>query len=82
MPTSRIDIMTNDIKVFLLNRSFSITCLLLEFFIKMETNPSFESQMWYSDLELTTWDIAKYLYVEDELKRLTKNVCGKLTSSG
>ena len=48
----------------------------------METNPSFESQMWYSDLELTTWDIAKYLYVEDELKRLTKNVCGKLTSSG
>ena len=26
MPTSRTDIMMNDIKVFLLNSSFSITC--------------------------------------------------------
>ena len=68
MPTSRIDIMTNDIKVFLLNSSFSIASKLLKFFI----NTVDKSHIWNPKLRPTFgthyWHIARYLYVKNELK--------------
>ncbi|MGA9942181.1 MAG: hypothetical protein WBP88_09320 [Nitrososphaeraceae archaeon] len=67
--------LTHDIRFFLLMTG-------TRFFI----NTVDKSQIWNPKLRPTFgthyWNIAKYLYVEDELKRLTKNVCGKLTSSG
>ena len=62
MPTSRIDIMTNDIKAFLLNSSFSITSKLLKFFIKMETNPIAGTQKWNPALAFTI-GITKKLHI-------------------
>jgi cytochrome b len=34
----------------------------------MGTSPIFGSQMWDPEVKLTTWHIAKYLYVKNELK--------------
>jgi len=35
---------------------------LFEFFIKIETNPIFESQMWYPVLGFTIWITKNYIY--------------------